>query len=171
MSEPSPQVQGASGARAILVRPTDRRGWFLLWGLLSALFMAIGSVGPWLEEGRAYGGGGIQYGDVWLVLVAAIVGAVVLIVWSQRRLAGVAALLAGLVGLAITPYDREHLIRLIPLPPGVSLFTGGFLQVGWGLNLALVASFSFALCGLVWLLTHAESPERSGPASATPTVD
>jgi len=133
--------------------------------------MAIGSVGPWLKDGGAYGGGGIQYGDVWLVLVAAIVGAVVLIVWSQRRLAGVAALLAGLVGLAVTLYDREHLRRFIPLPPGVHLFAPGFLQVGWGLYLALVASFSFALCGLVWLLTHADSPESSGPASATPPVD
>jgi hypothetical protein len=115
MSEPNPEVQRASGAGPIFVRPTDRRGWFLIWGLLSALFMAIGSVGPWLKEGRVAYGGGIQYGDVWLVLAAAIVGAVVLIVWSQRRLAGVAALLAGLVGLAITLCDREHLIRVIPL--------------------------------------------------------
>jgi hypothetical protein len=82
MSEPSPEVQRASDGGTILVRPTHRRGWFLLWGLLSALFMAFGSVGPWVRAGRFDLDGGIQQGDKWLVLVAAIVGAGVLIVWS-----------------------------------------------------------------------------------------
>jgi hypothetical protein len=133
--------------------------------------MAVGSVGPWVRAGSVDLGGGIQHGDVWLVLVAAIVGAVVLIVWSRRRMGGVAALLAGLVGLAVALYDRWHLVRLIPLPPGVNIFTAGFLQVGWGLYLALLASFSFALCGLVWLLAHADSSESSEPATATPALD
>jgi hypothetical protein len=170
MSEPGPGVQPASGAGAIFVRPTDRRGWFLLWGLLSALIMAFGSVGPWLRVGR-YDVDGIQRGDAWLVLVAAIAGAVVLIVWRQRRMAGFAALLAGLVGLATALYDRWHLMRLIPLLPGLNIFTAGYLQVGWGLYLALLASFSFALCGLVWLLALANSAKSSGPATATPALE
>ena len=174
MSEPSPDVQRASGARAIFVRPTDRRDWFVLWGLLSALFMAFGSFAPWLKAGNFDVGNGIQQGDVWLVLVAAIVGAVVLMFWRLRRVAGVAALLAGLVGLAITLYDRWHLARLIPAPvstPGIQYYSVGFLQVGWGLYLALLASFSFALCGLVWLLVLPDSPDSSGATTAPPPVD
>jgi len=102
------------------------------------------------------------------VLVAAIAGAVLLMVWRQRRMAGVAAFLAGLLGLAITLYDRGHLIRLVPVPAeaGLIIITGS-LQVGWGLYLALLASFSFARCGLVWLLALANSPESSGPGTAT----
>ena len=161
MSEQTPEAQRATGAGTILARPVDRRGWFLLWGCLSALLMAVGSMGPWLRVGRSAAVYGIRQGDIWLVLLAAVVGGALFVVLRQRRTAGVAALLAGLVGLGITLYDRWHLVRLVPLRslrPGIHYFSSGFLQVGWGLDLALLASLSFAVCGLVWLLTLADLP-------------
>jgi hypothetical protein len=58
----------------------------------------FGSLGPWLGVRFSADEGGRQ-GHGWLVLLAAVVGAVSLVVWWQRRIAGAAALLAGLVGL------------------------------------------------------------------------
>jgi len=56
--------------------------------------------------------------------------------------------------MGIALHDRWHLIRLVVLPkqPGIQYYDAGFLQAGWGLDLALLASLSFAVSGLVWLL-------------------
>jgi len=148
-----------------LPRPTDRRGWLQLWGLLSALLM-FGSLGPWLRAGLG-DSGGLQRGHGWLVLVAAVAGAAGLVVWRQRRVAGAAALLAGLVGLGVTLHAATHIRGLIP-PRTQFLEIGPFKPLkfsfstfaGWGLDLALLGSLSLALCGLVWLLASRSSARR-----------
>ena len=175
MSGQSPETQRASGAGTIFARPTEMRGWLLLWGVLSALLMAVSSLGPWLkvpytdylthrQRLEFYDDGGLQRGHGWLVLVAGVLGAVVLVVWRQRRTAGVAALLAGLVGLGVTLHAATHVNGLRPESTGLEgvAIRYGFGNAGWGLDLALLASLSFALCGLGWLLTLADPPgERS----------
>lgn len=160
MSGRSPETQRAPAAGKIFARPTDMRGWLLLWGLLSALLMALSSFGPWLVAWTPSlnDDGGLQRGHGWLVLVAAVVGAAVLVVLRQRRTGGVAALFAGLVGLGITLHAATHINGLRPQHgiAGVGI-KYGFGDAGWGLDLALLASLSFALCGLVWLLALADS--------------
>jgi hypothetical protein len=120
-------------------------------------------MGPWLRLGRSASVYGIRQGDIWLVLLAAIAGGALFFVWRQRRIAGLVALLVGLVGLGITLYDRRHLARLVPLQTvgPIHYYSAGFVHVGWGLDLALLASLSFAVCGLVWLLTLAEPAQPS----------
>jgi hypothetical protein len=138
---------------------SGKRDWLLLWGLLSALLMAFGSVGPWLEVGRVTWGG-VEQGHVWLVLVVAVAGAALLIAWRRHRAAGVAALVSGVVGVGIALYDRSHWGVFSPISPRPD--TGYFVgpvHLGWGLYLALFASLSFALCGLVWLVAFTR---RSG---------
>ena len=127
----------------------------------------FGSFGPWLSvRGLADPGG--QQGNGWVVLLAAVFGASLLIVLRRRRAAGVAALLAGLVGLGITLHAATHLNGLLPSDPwGLYEFqvrqTLG--NVGWGLDLAVIASLSLALCGFVWLLALADPPgERTASA-------
>jgi hypothetical protein len=146
--------------------PTDMRGWFLLWGLMSALLM-FGSLGPWLgvRVGVFVDDGG--QGNGWLVRIAAIVGVVLLVVWRRRRTAGLAPLLAGLMGLGITLHAATHLNGLLP-PSQLTDFIikQGFAQVGWGLDLAVIGSLSLAVCGLVWLLALAGPPERARVSSA-----
>jgi hypothetical protein len=174
MSERRPESETASSPRPLFAPPTDRRGWLLLWGLLSALLM-FGSLGPWLRAGLG-DDGGLQRGNGWLVLVAAVAGAAVLVAWRQRRIAGVAALLAGLVSLAVALHAATHIKGLIP--PG-TVFLGsrpnlygpppplrfGFSSFsGWGLDLALLGSLSFALCGLAWLLVS-QAPAQGHSAS------
>ena len=142
-------------------RPADKRDRLLFWGLLSALLLAISSPGPWLSL-RVMNNGELQQG---LVLVAAVVGAVVLVAFRQRRSAGVAALLAGLVGLGITLHAVIHIGGPLLYGPFAAY---GFAPVGWELDLVLLASLSLALCGLVWLLARSDPPESAPVASATP---
>jgi hypothetical protein len=141
------------------------RGWLVLWGLLSALLMGLSSLGPWLIAWTPSlnDDGGLQRGHGWLVLVAAVVGAAVLVVLQRQRIAGLAALLAGLVGLGITLHAATHIDGLRPQQglAGVGI-KYGFGNAGWGLDLAMAGSLSFALCGLVWLL--ARGPARAGTA-------
>jgi hypothetical protein len=144
----------------------DTRDRLLFWGLLSALLM-FGSLGPWLGVRFSADEGGRQ-GHGWLVLLAAVVGAVSLVVWRQRRIAGAAALLAGLVGLGTTLHAATHLDALLPPHQTLVLIhvKQGFAQVGWGLDLAIVGSLSLAVCGLAWLLVLTDSPERARMASS-----
>jgi hypothetical protein len=131
------------------------RDWLLLWGLLSALLMAFGSVGPWLQVKRVFSGG-VQDGYVWLVMVLAVVGAVLLIAWRQRWAAGFVALVAGVVGVGIALYDRSHWGVFLSLPHlSGAVFVEGPVHLGWGLYLTLFASLGFAVCGLVWLVSLA----------------
>jgi hypothetical protein len=142
-------------------RPTDKRGRLLLWGLLSALLVALGSPSPWLSL-RFIAHGELQQG---LVLVAAVVGAVLLVALRQRRSAGVAALLAGLLGLGITLHAATYIWGPVLYGPFAPY---GFGAVGWELDFALLASLSLALCGLVWLLALANPPQSARAANTTP---
>ena len=62
--------------------------------------------------------------------------------------AGVWALMAGVIGLVTTIYDRHHISSVIskggPLASAVA-------HVGWGLNIAMLASLSLTVAGVVWL--------------------
>jgi hypothetical protein len=160
----TPVAAALSAPELIFAQSTDRRGWLLGWGLVSALLMAFGSVGPWVRVRAFAGGGFVETRGGLLVLVAAVIGAVFLVAWRQRRPAGIAALLMGLLGLAVALRDRRHLVNLLGgrhFPPRVHFFASRFVHVGWGLDLALLASLSLAVCGLVWLLALREDPPET----------
>jgi Uncharacterised protein family UPF0547 len=160
----TPVAAALSAPELIFAQSNDTRGWLLRWGLVSALLMALGSVGPWVRVRAFAGGGFVETRGGLLVLVAAVTGAVFLVAWRQRRPAGIAALLIGLLGLAVALHDRRHLVNLLGgrhFPPRAHFLASRFIHVGWGLDLALLASLSLAICGLVWLLAVRDESPRS----------
>ena len=73
------------------------------------------------------------------------------------------------MGLGITLHAATHLGGLLQYGPAREV-PNGFAAVGWELDLALFASLSLALCGLVWLLALADPPASTRLANATPAT-
>ena len=143
---------------------TLRQG-LLAWIGASALFMAVGAFGPWLKALAFSVSGTDGSNDGWIVLAAAVGGALFAFVGRESEFGGLWAVLAGALATATTIYDRVHISHKID--------QGGTLvrelaSVGWGLNLDLVASISLAVAGSVWLLSRpAETPDSSGATTST----
>lgn len=142
-----------------------RRRGFLFWALASAGFMTIGSFGPWIGAFGASVAGTDGSNDGWLVVAAAVIGAVCLAATRNYRGGGLWALLGGVIASIVTIYDRSHASHLIGRQ---SALVQAVVHIGWGLNLAMVASISFALCGAVWLLAVGNAP---GLGEARPTSE
>lgn len=120
-----------------------RKG-ILIWVWVSGGLMLIGGFGPWATVfGISVDG---TNGDGWVVVIAgALAGG--LCYWKrERHWAGAWAIAGGAVGLLTTGYDRGHLESVISR--GGS-FAQALVQVGWGLNLALIASVSMLVAGAV----------------------
>jgi hypothetical protein len=135
-----------------------RRGT-LWWLLASAVLMIIGAFGPWVTAFSISVAGTDGSNDGWVVVAAAGVGAGLCYAARASRAAGVWALLGGIVGFAVTVYDRGHVQTAINRG---GAFAQALAHVGWGLNLALVASISMALAGVAVLLQGGSSSEVLG---------
>lgn len=117
------------------------------WVWISGGLMVIGGYGAWATILSLPVSGTV--GDGWFVIIAGAFGAGLSYAMRGSRSAGAWPLIGGVVGLAITAYDRSHLEDFInhggavPQPP---------VHVGWGLNVALIASISMAVAGVVSLV-------------------
>jgi hypothetical protein len=140
-----------------------------LWVLGSAALMVIGAFGPWVKVLGQSVGGTDGSNDGWLVVAAAVVGGLLFYVARGHRSGGLWALLAGIAGIAVTLHDRSKVENAINEG---GEFARALAQVGWGLNLALAASVSMAIAGLVYLFqqTRAQPPlARPAPPPSTPS--
>lgn len=145
------------------------REWMLTWALLSAALMLIGAFGPWIKAlGQTVAGtdGG---NDGWLVAAGAAIGGLLFLLTRANKGAGILGLLGGAIGAFVTIHDRSHITHVISSGGGL---TQALVRVGWGLNLAMVASLSFALAGAVWLLAVAskESALVDQPSAGGATI-
>jgi hypothetical protein len=125
-----------------------RRQAFLAWIGASALFMLIGAFGPWVKALGMSVSGTDGSNDGWLVVGVVVVGGALVAGTRRYRAAGIWALLAGLAGAAVTLYDRHDVQNRIK---SAGAFAQSVASVGWGLNLALIASISLAAAGAAWL--------------------
>jgi putative oligomerization/nucleic acid binding protein len=106
--------------------------------------MAIGALGPWARGPLGTTVGGLDgSNDGWFLLAAAAIAGLCL--WLHHRSAGtgslVLILLFGLIGGAVTLYDRQSV-------NSVTSDSFDVVQVGWGLNLGLAASVGLVICAL-----------------------
>lgn len=139
-----PTAQSASPSSGI-----GARGGILIWGVASAFFMLIGSFGPWVKALGASVSGTDGGNDGWLVVTAAVILGVLMFVARNNRGAGLLALIGGIIGATITIHDRGNVTNAINQHGALA---AALVHVGWGLNLAMIASISFAIAGVVWLL-------------------
>jgi hypothetical protein len=115
----------------------------LVWALASAVAMALGALAPWAEVFVVTFSGLEEGNKGWLVLAAAAGGALASYwAWTRSTLAGGAAAVGcGALGAVVTLVERGNVKEL-----GFGPF--GAADVGWGLTLAMLASFSLVLAGV-----------------------
>lgn len=122
--------------------------------------MVVGAFGPWAKALGLTVSGTDGSNDGWLVALCGGIGLALLLVAQPRRRALYGCLLAGVAGLAVTVYDRN---KISDAAADAGPF-GSLVEVGWGLNLAMVASGSLAV--------HALYMIKSGRSLAsTPSQD
>src|SRR5262245_46611531 len=117
------------------------------WVLASAVFMAVGAFGPWVKGpfGEVLSGTD-GHSDGWGVLACAVIGVALFLLTPNAKLAGLSAMLAGIASAAVAIWDRKDLNRLLYEDDSFS----DLPQIGWGLNLAIIASVSFMVAGFAW---------------------
>lgn len=120
------------------------------WVVASVALMVIGAFGPWVKA-LGLGVSGINGGnDGWIVVAAAVIGGALFIGTAAGKGAGIWPLIAGVIGAATTIYDRHDISSTVS---GGGPLARALVQIDWGLDLAMLASFSLAVSGIVWLKT------------------
>ena len=142
----------------------EKRQGLLIWSLASAGLMVVGAFGPWIKALGSGVSGTDGANDGWLVVGAAVVGAGVFALMRERHTAGLWTVLGGLAGAGVTIYDRQTVSSKID---ELGEFQG-LAQIGWGLNLAMVASISFGVAGLVWFSQMHATPALGAEATPGP---
>jgi hypothetical protein len=142
------------------------------WALGSAGLMVIGAFGPWAKVLGASVSGTDGQNDGWVLAGFAALAALLSFARSTRKSTGFWLLISGLAGAGIALYDRHQVSAAISQAGALGQ---ALAQVGWGLNLATLASVSLVICGLTWLMTTPSATESAvqPPArltSAPPTA-
>jgi len=127
----------------------ERRQGVFYWVLASAAMMLVGAFGPWVKVFGMSANGTDGSNDGWLIVAFAVIAAAIFVVKRGRQWAGIVALIGGIAATATAIYERVHITNAIK---GGGEFAD-LAQIGWGLNLCLAASISFALAGFVWWRT------------------
>jgi hypothetical protein len=132
------------------------------WALGSAGLMVIGAFGPWAKVLGMSVSGTDGRNDGWMLAAFAAIAALLSFARSTSKTTGFWLVLAGLAGAGITLYDRNQFSAAISQagPLGQAL-----AQVGWGLNLAMLASISLTISGITWLI---RTPDGTNSAEERP---
>lgn len=141
----------------------ERRQRVFYWVLASAALMLIGAFGPWAKVFGFSVSGTDGSNDGWFVVVIAVATAALFIWKRETRAAGISAIVGGTIASLVTIYDRQN---LTPSSDDGEVLEG-LVQVGWGLNLAMLASISLGVAGIVWMRSAKTEPPRAG-ADAVP---
>lgn len=120
-----------------------------IWVYASAALMIVGAFGPWVTvfAGSISGTDGDR--DGWVVVAAAALAAAVFYTRREHpRARAIWAMIFGGASAALTFYDRMDAQHIIG---GSGPLGQALISIGWGLNLALLASASLVIAALVSL--------------------
>ncbi|HXR12324.1 MAG TPA: DUF2510 domain-containing protein [Gaiellaceae bacterium] len=141
----------------------------LAWALVSAGLMAIGAFGPWITALGVLSltGWDVQKHEAVALLLIALLGALAVFARRTTTDGGVYALIAGAAGVLLTGWEHHHITSAFASSsPEYQTLERALVHIGWGLDLAIVASISIALSGFVSLFFEPGEPR----AATTPAA-
>jgi hypothetical protein len=124
--------------------------------------MVIGGFGPWAKVFSLLTVSGTDDGgDGWIVIGAAVIGALSLFLWQRRsRRWLILAVVSGGAAFAAALYDRINLGRTTQ--GGIDV--GALVDPAWGIYVSILGSAGLAAAAVVGWLVSAR------PSVATPTT-
>jgi hypothetical protein len=125
--------------------------------------MLIGAFGPWAKILGASVSGTDGHNDGWFLAAFAALAALLSFARSSSKSTGLWLVITGLAGAAATLYDRNQISAAISQAGALGQ---ALAQVGWGLNLAMLASISLTISGITWLIRTPGSAESAVQAAA-----
>jgi hypothetical protein len=129
------------------------------WAIASCVLMLLGGFGPWARIFGVISVNGTD-GDGWIVIIAAVIAAG-LIVLRQRRALGrwplIIALLAAVIAAATAIYDWTDLNRVADQL--------GIIHAGWGIYVSTIGSCSLVLACIGLLLERPRPAREVAPAA------
>ncbi len=138
------------------------------WAVGSLVLMVVGATGPWVKVLGLTISGTDDSRDGWLVLGAAVIGAVLLIgyFFRRRRWPAVVAIVIGAISGVVAGYDIADTNNV------ASQFGNEVVSTEWGIYLSLVSSISLALASLTLVLrTRRRQAEAPGAPAVERSVD
>ena len=161
------------------------RAGVFVWALVSAGLMVIGAFGPWVTALGliSVNGWDVQKKEAGILIVLALLGAVTVFTRRMSSASGSVATFTGLGGLILTGWEHHRITSALSHAAAASdsqsflhFDVGAIVHVGWGLDLALVASLSLMLAGIASFFlgeaaVRGATPTTAATASAyEPTV-
>jgi hypothetical protein len=148
-----------------------QRAGVFTWALVSAGFMIIGAFSPWVTVLGVISVNvwDVQKKEAGILIVLALLGAVAVFTRRTSPTSGSVATFTGLGGLVLTVWEHHRITSaLTGAAPQYQSFVGAIIHIGWGLDVAVVASLSLMLAGIASFFVG-EAPER-GSTTATVTT-
>ena len=150
---------------------TVQRVGILAWAFLSAGLMAVGAFGPWLTALGILSvtGWDLQKREARGLVAIALLGSLMVFLRRNTASAGFWALFGGAAGLVLTGWEHHRITSVFGsgLDPRYQSIAKALIHVGWGLDLAIAASVSFALSGLVSLFFEPAARRTTETAPST----
>ena len=136
-----------------------QRAGILSWALVSAACVVIGSFGPWVTALGliSVNGWDVQKKEAGILIVLALLAALAAFTQRTSATGGSVASFAGLGGLMLTFWEHHRITSALAGAAAQSqsqsqsfihIDVGAIVHVGWGLDLALLASASLMLAGI-----------------------
>jgi cobalamin synthase len=141
----------------------------LVLGLISVAAMAGSVFGPWMTL-FGHSVSGLENGNHGSFVVAfAALGEIAFIAYLRKPgwWKAAVAVVAGGAGTAVTLYDRHRAEHAFSSRFTVVQALQSFARIGWGLNLAMIASISMGLAALILILRDQIVRQRARSHSET----
>jgi Protein of unknown function (DUF2510) len=152
------------------------RAGLFVWALVSAGLMTVGAFGPWVTALGviSVNGWDVQKKEAGILIVLALLGALAVFTQRTTSTSGSVAVFAGLGGLLLTGWEHHRITSALASAAAASstqsfihMDVGAIVHVGWGLDLALLASASLMLAGIASFFGQVTLNSAPADGSAT----